>query len=108
MYKSIPQSESEKALCEVLNWWHEQRCALPAKPSLKFFISKEERAAIYEERAKIDAMARDIEEEAMRRIEDLAKAGDMVAESFLRHWRLSEEQKAEMAAAWRGQYDGDY
>jgi hypothetical protein len=77
-------------------------------PRLALFDSAEVRAEKQARAAEIQRQREAIEAEAIAKIRAIAEQGNMVARGFMAYERMRGDKKADLAAARRGRYDGDY
>lgn len=96
------QSLPDTPLNRILKWEVEQMEALPVASFPLLSDSPEVRAQKMALAADIRSRREEIERTAAERIRLLAGSGDVAARAYLTV--ISQED----AAAWRGQYDGDY
>lgn len=89
-------------LNSILKWQVEQIDALPVASFPLFSDSPEVRAQKMALADDIRSQREEIERATIERIRLLADSGDVAARAYLTG--ISQED----AAAWRGQYDGDY
>lgn len=101
-------SPAVQPLVDILNAEHEALGNLPPMPRLALFDSAGVRAEKQARVAEIQRQREVIEAETIAKIRALAEQGNTVASAFLAHERMSDDEKEDLAAAWRGRYDGDY
>lgn len=94
--------DQPKTPSHILKWEAQEIDALPAAPFPLFSDSPEVRAQKMALVADIWRQREQIERAAIERIRLLADSGDLAARAYLAG--MSQDD----AAAWRGQYDGDY
>ena len=98
-------SPAAQPLVGLLNVEQEALGNLPPMPRPALFDSAEVRAYKQARAAEIRRQREAIEAETIAKIRALAEQGDVVARAFL---SVSDAEEENLAAAWRGRYDGDY
>ena len=102
------KSAAQQPLVDILAAERQALGRLPAMPLPGLLDSAEVRAEKLARAAEIRRERSAIEAETIAKIRALAEQGDMVARGFLSYEHMSDDEKEDLAAAWRGRYDGDY